>query len=120
MSHRVLLTEDNAILALDLEDWLTQKGFEVRLLSSGINFLQTISEFRPDVVLLDLKLPDCFGLDLLRELRSSTLASTPVVVLSAFTLSTYQQQAKALGVEDFLCKPVSYEQIEAALQHSIQ
>jgi two-component system, response regulator PdtaR len=119
MNHRILMVEDNAILALDIEQHLTQEGYEVQLLLEGSTFLKTTHDFCPDLILLDLQLPDCWGFDLLDQLSDSRWAATPVVIISAFTLKNYQEKASQMGVRAYLCKPLDVGLVEETIRQIV-
>lgn len=114
------MVEDNAILALDIEQHLTQEGYEVQLLLEGSTFLETTHDFCPDLILLDLQLPDCWGFDLLDQLSDSRWAATPVVIISAFTLKNYQEKARQMGVRAYLCKPLDASLVEETIRQIVE
>jgi two-component system cell cycle response regulator DivK len=112
----VLLIEDNDINRQLTGEYLEHCGYQVFTLASGANLTTAMAEFRPDVILLDLKLPDVDGyhlLDLLR--RHPEWQTIPVIVVSAFAFQADQERAFALGAKQYLVKPVKLQQLQQAI-----
>lgn len=104
---RVLLVEDEARIASFVVKGLDRNGCTVDWVTTGAEALvRADAGERPDVVILDLGLPDIDGLDVLRALRQRGL-STPVVVLTARSHPQDRSTAWSLGVRDYLTKPVA-------------
>jgi two-component system KDP operon response regulator KdpE len=100
---RVLVVDDDATLRSTLRIALQAGGHEVVLVGDGRSALQALREDGPDLVLLDLGLPDVGGVEVLRRLR--TWSSIPVVVLSARDGPDDKVQALDLGADDSVTKP---------------
>jgi two-component system, OmpR family, KDP operon response regulator KdpE len=113
---RVLLVDDDATLRRTLGIALRAAGHEALLVADGRSALQALREDRPDVVVLDLGLPDVSGVEVLRELRA--WSTTPVVVLSARAESTEKVQALDLGADDYVTKPFGMDELLARVRAS--
>jgi two-component system, cell cycle response regulator DivK len=109
MGQRILLVEDNDIHRLLTEEFFKQQGYTIFGIDDGTNFFSTVSTFQPNLVVLDLKLPVVDGFTLLEQLQQSDWNSVPVIVVSAYTLSSEKQRAFNLGVRRYLTKPISLE-----------
>jgi DNA-binding response OmpR family regulator len=106
-SIRILLIEDNEPNRRLLEDYLVYQGFDVRSLAMGSGFERALADFKPQIVLLDLKLPDIDGCDILEQMQaSSEWREIPVVVVSARAFNSDQQRALSLGARRYLVKPI--------------
>ncbi|MER3435179.1 MAG: response regulator [Leptolyngbya sp. ERB_1_1] len=106
-SIRILLIEDNEPNRRLLEDYLIYQGFSVLTLATGIGFEQVLEEFQPQIMLLDLKLPDMDGCDILKQMQQhSEWHKIPVIVVSARAFMSDQQQALNLGARRYLVKPI--------------
>ncbi len=116
MSKRILLVEDNEIHRLFTQDFLESRGYQVLSLNDGINFLETVTEFQPDLLLLDLKLPQVDGFTLLQELQRSQWHSLPVVVVTAYAFHREKQRALSMGVRSYLTKPIRLEVMIQAIE----
>ena len=99
-----------------MSDYLEYYGYTVLSLSQGSQFIDTIEQFRPHVVLLDLKLPDIDGFTLLQQFQQrSEWQTIPVIVVSAFAFQADQQRALSLGARRYFVKPVSLSQLRGAI-----
>ncbi len=115
--NRILLVEDNDTLRQLLGELLSSDGYEVLGINDGAVFFSTLTEFRPDVVLLDLRLPNVNGYSILLELQnSSEWQDVPVIVLSAMSSPANRERAIELGARRYLVKPVALEQIRQVLR----
>lgn len=120
-SIRILLIEDNDISRQLMSDFLRHCGYCVQVLSSGLNFTQMMMQFRPHLILLDLKLPDVDGFTLLEQVQSaSEWSEIPVIVISAFAFQSDQQRAMSLGARQYLVKPVILSQIQQAIDAELK
>jgi two-component system KDP operon response regulator KdpE len=103
----VLLVDDEPVLLRMLEVNLKIAGFAVRTATSGAGALASVAEETPDVVVLDLGLPDLDGWEVLARLRAiDALAETPVVVVSGSDRDAAGDPGYAANVHAFLTKPV--------------
>lgn len=106
--YRVLLLDDDEMLAMHHAQTLSAAGMEATALTEPARLLDALAEHQPEIVLLDLYMPGCSGLEALRVIRQdSQYASLPVVFLSTETGLAQQQNAMKIGAEDFLTKPIS-------------
>ncbi len=106
MTTKVLIIDDEWTIQQALRARLAANGFEVLVAGDGPSGIETARESRPDVILLDLRMPDIDGFEVLRRLRASDqTARIPVVFLTANVLDTVRQQAKSAGAAGFLAKP---------------
>jgi two-component system KDP operon response regulator KdpE len=111
---KVLLVDDDATLRRTLGIGLRAAGYDVLMTADGRSALQALREDRPDLVVLDLGLPDLSGVEVLRRLRA--WSTTPVVVLSARAESTETVQALDLGADDYVTKPFGMEELLARIR----
>jgi len=110
---KILVVDDEeANLAL-LEAILEGTGGEIRTLDDSRQVEQVFAEFEPDIVLLDLHMPEPDGLELLRRLRSArnALGYLPVIMLTGDTRNVARNSALILGADDFLTKPLDRDEV---------
>jgi two-component system cell cycle response regulator DivK len=119
MEKRILFIEDNDDHRFLTQDMLEHYGYTVSSSPSGANFLQLIANFKPHVILLDLKLPDKDGFTLLEELLHSGWQNVPVIVVSAFTFRREKLKALHLGARRYLTKPVNLTTLTQAIDAEI-
>jgi two-component system KDP operon response regulator KdpE len=119
MSARILVVDDEAQLRLALRRALEGHGYNVREADDGASALAEFDAFKPDVVLLDLMLPDTTGVDVCRALRART--ATPIIVLSVVGDEKTKVAALDEGADDYLTKPFAagelLARIRVALRH---
>lgn len=118
----VLVVEDDASLRAALTATLSAAGHRVVSAAGAGEGRRWLAHYAPDVVLLDLGLPDGDGLDLIRHIRGR--GATPVVVLSARDGEAIKVSALDLGADDYVTKPFGVDELlarlRAALRHGIQ
>jgi len=111
---KVLLVDDDDTLRQTLGIGLRAAGHEVLVAGDGRTALQSADEDRPDVIVLDLGLPDLSGFDVLRRVRA--WSTVPVVVLSARAESAEKVEALDLGADDYVTKPFGMEELLARVR----
>jgi two-component system KDP operon response regulator KdpE len=110
----VLVVDDDPAMRRTLSINLRARDYEVETAGDGRSALQVVDERMPDVVLLDLGLPDLDGISVLKRLRSFT--QVPVIVVSARSESDDKVEALDLGADDFITKPFSIEELLARVR----
>lgn len=117
---KILLIEDNDINRMLLSDYLSYCKYEVQSLPEGSQFLSTIEKFKPNLILLDLKLPDIDGYSLLAKIQQrSDLQYIPIFVVSAFAFRTDQEKAMKLGARRYFVKPVNLTELILAIEEEL-
>lgn len=110
----VLIVEDDDATAEMLTDLLQTSGFLAVAVDSGQIALTELEGRTPDLVLLDMNLPDMSGLEVVRQLRSSSLM--PLIALSGATLAGDKVKALEMGADDYLDKPFEAEELVARIK----
>jgi len=116
---RLLLVEDTVSLAALYREFLRDEGHEIRHVASLGAARRALSEELPDAILLDLRLPDGDGLDLLREVRAMP-RPPPVVVMTAHGSVGTAVEAMRAGASDFLVKPFAAERLTVTLANVLE
>jgi putative two-component system response regulator len=113
MSAKVLIVDDDIDNVAMLEVFLSEDSDSIRSVTDSKQVEQVFAEFGPDIVLLDLHMPDPDGLEILRRLRSAraSLGFVPVVVLTGDTGHIARNSALLLGADDFLTKPLDRHEV---------
>lgn len=114
----VLVVDDDPAILRTLSINLRARGYDVETAGDGRSALQIVEERMPDVVILDLGLPDLDGVAVLKRLR--TRAQVPVVVLSARHESDDKVEALDEGADDFVTKPFELEELLARVRAAIR
>lgn len=111
----ILLVEDDSSMALALKRALGKQGYSVNAVSSGETALHVIDLEAPDIVILDLGLPDLDGIDVLRSLREKH-AELPVLLLTARSELDDKIRGLDSGADDYLAKPFAMAELFARLR----
>jgi DNA-binding response OmpR family regulator len=114
MALKLLIIEDDPLLSEMLDTILTKDGFVVTLASSGLDGLEAARQTSPDVILLDLMLPEMSGWETCRQIR--TFSQVPIVVLSAVTSQNKVLKALDEGADDYFVKPAPFNILSARLK----
>ncbi|MQA89640.1 MAG: response regulator [Gemmatimonas sp.] len=112
--HRVLIVEDSPDLAEALQKNLSLDGYEVSLATRAAQALPLVASERPELIILDLGLPDRDGYSVLKELRERG-NSCPVLILSARNLEADKLEGFRLGADDYVTKPFSVMELLARI-----
>ena len=112
---RLLVVDDETVLTDLLSMALRYEGWEVRTADCGGLAVRIARDFRPDVVVLDVMLPDMDGLDVLRRLRAEHL-DVPVLFLTARDAVEHRVAGLTAGGDDYVTKPFSLEEVVARLR----
>jgi CheY-like chemotaxis protein len=106
---RVVLVEDAPFLRYAFARLLRMYGFEVREAVDGFDALESIAEFRPDLVLTDLMMPDMDGIELIKRLHDDPkTANLPVVAITADSTEQAERQAREAGAREVIIKPIDF------------
>jgi len=111
---RILVVDDEPQIVRALQINLKARGYEVHLAGSGTAALKVAAQHPPELVILDLGLPDFDGVDVIRGLRGWTEA--PILVLSGRTDSTDKVEALDAGADDYVTKPFGIDELLARMR----
>ena len=116
---KILVIDDEQGIRELLDALLRRKGYDVVLAESGRKGLELFRRERPDVIVLDLKMPEMDGLTVLRQIRSLN-RSQPVIVLTGSRTVEMEQQVRALGVTEYIAKGFSLHLLGDALKRLLK
>jgi CheY-like chemotaxis protein len=116
---KILVIDDEQSIRDLLDRLLRRKGYDVVLAASGQKGLECFRRERPDVIVLDLKMPEMDGLTVLRQIRSLN-RSQPVIVLTGSRTAEMEQQVRALGVTEYIAKGFSLHLLGDALKRLLK
>lgn len=112
--QKILIIEDETELAEVLRDYLAHHQFECRLVMDGGVALEAFADFKPDMIILDLMLPNKDGLTLCREIRQHH--DTPIIITTARVEEIDRLLGLELGADDYICKPYSPREVVARVK----
>jgi two-component system, OmpR family, KDP operon response regulator KdpE len=115
---RILLVDDEAAIQRAVGPLLRSRGFDVDIVGTGAEALKMFAEQTPDLVVLDLGLPDLEGTEVCRRIRAAS--KVPIVVLSARGAETDKVNALDLGADDYVTKPFGPEELLARIRVALR
>jgi CheY-like chemotaxis protein len=117
--RKVLVVDDDAVVGKSFNRVLTRdKGYVVITAQSGAEALEKMRTQKYDLVFTDIKMPGMDGVELAEQVKASQ-PWTPVVIITGYGTTANEARAKAVGVSDFMRKPLSPEMIEASATHAL-
>lgn len=123
-SRQILVVDDEIGIRELLRDILQDEGYQVKLAENAAQARESRQHQRPDLVLLDIWMPDCDGISLLKEWGNAGLLTMPVVMMSGHGTIDTAVEATRIGAFDFLEKPIALQKllktVNAALKHGEQ
>ena len=118
MKRRVLIIEDDRMIADYISAMLENNEYRVKQTAKAMEGISLAASVCPDVILLDLGLPDRDGCDVIREVR--TWSSVPIIVISARGSEEDKVNALDIGADDYLTKPFGNEELLARIRTSLR
>ena len=115
----ILVVDDERLVRWSLQQKLEQWGYHVIVAEDGTTALARIQMDSPDLITLDVKLPDISGIEVLSELRNRKVQS-PVIVITAFGVVDDAVRSLKLGAYDFIEKPINFEKLENAVRNALE
>lgn len=112
MNHKILIVDDEPNIVLSLEFLMQQSGYQVVVARDGAEAMEQMAGFRPDLVLLDVMLPQINGFELCQKIRqNSDWDAVKVVMLSAKGRESEVSKGLALGADAYVTKPFSTREL---------
>jgi len=110
MAHRVLIVEDNELNMKLFHDLLEASGLETLMVRNGIDALAVAKRDKPDLIVMDIQLPEMSGLEVTQALKADPeLKPIPVIAVTAFAMKGDEERIRAAGCEAYLSKPISID-----------
>ncbi len=114
MIAKLLLIDGDIVLGTALKEVLTQRDYQVEVASGGASGLQKAYLFHPDVIVLDIELPDMDGWEVCRRIRE--MADTPIILHTRLGSGADMLKGLGLGVDHYIVKPVTGQELAAHVQ----
>jgi len=112
--YTVYVVDDEKDILELVSEYLTQKGYAVRTFESGESFLGEFEKSEPDIVILDIMLPDIDGYEICKRIRKNS--DVPIIMLSAKGEELDKVLGLELGSDDYISKPFSLSELEARIK----
>jgi CheY-like chemotaxis protein/glycosyltransferase involved in cell wall biosynthesis len=116
---KVLAIDDQQLVLLPLEKRLTELGYEVKTAPNASQGVGLFDSFKPDLIIVDINLPGVSGLEVIRYIRIANNDQTPIMILSGDTQDKTITEGFELGINDYMKKPLSLNEICARVKRLI-
>jgi two-component system, cell cycle response regulator DivK len=108
MSKTVMIVEDNELNMKLFHDLLTAHGYETLQTNNGLNAMELAREHMPDLILMDIQLPEVSGIDVIKWIKEDeSLRKIPVIAVTAFAMKGDEERIRDAGCEGYISKPIS-------------
>lgn len=113
---KILTIDDQQLILLSLQKRLIEIGYEVQIADSGQKGIELFHSFQPNLVIVDINMPDMSGLDVVKTIRQAQDRHIPIMVMSGNTNEDVITEGFELGIDDYMKKPVSLSEVEARVK----
>lgn len=108
MKKRILIVEDNELNLKLFRDLLTAHGYETMETKEGMEAIELTRSEHPDLILMDIQLPEISGLDVTRRLKSEhAIRDIPIIAVTAFAMKDDEEKILSAGCQAYISKPIS-------------
>jgi two-component system KDP operon response regulator KdpE len=115
---KILLVDDEPQITRVLRTALSTQGYSLRVAGNGVEALEAAHEWKPDLVITDLAMPEMDGVELCRELRA--VSKVPIIVLSVRSQDRMKIEALDAGADDYVTKPFSIQELQARVRAQLR
>ena len=120
MSKRILVVEDQEDNRQILRDLLATAGYDMIEAEDGMQAVAAASEHRPDLILMDIQLPELDGYEATRRIKANpALSAIPIIVVTSYALSGDEEKARAAGCDAYVAKPYSPRALLAKIREYV-
>ena len=108
MSHKVMIVEDNELNMKLFHDLLESRGYDIIETRDGMEALKMARTERPDLILMDIQLPEVSGLEVTKWIKEDDdLRAIPIIAVTAFAMKGDEEKIREGGCEAYIAKPIS-------------
>jgi len=115
---KILIVDDEPQITRVLRTALSTQGYSLRIAGNGVHGLEAAHEWKPDLVITDLAMPEMDGVELCRELRA--VSQVPIIVLSVRNQDRMKIEALDAGADDYVTKPFSIQELQARVRAQLR
>ncbi|MDD1441322.1 response regulator [Dolichospermum sp. ST_sed3] len=120
-SPLILLAEDNQGNILSFSSYLEAKGYRIILAKNGLEAIEMTKSHCPDLILMDIQMPEMDGLEAIRQIRLNPVFVTlPIIALTSLAMPGDQERCLAAGANDYLSKPLKLKQLVNTMQQLLE
>jgi len=121
MAKKILIVEDNDLNLKLFRDLLGANGYETVETREGLEAISLTRNMRPDLILMDIQLPEISGLDITRKIKADPdICDIPVVAVTAFAMKDDEDKIMEAGCEAYLSKPIAIDQFLSTIRRLLE
>jgi two-component system KDP operon response regulator KdpE len=115
---RILIVDDEPQITRVLRTALSTQGYSLRIAADGVEGMEAVHEWKPDLVITDVSMPQMNGVELCREIRA--ISQIPIIVLSVRNQDRMKIEALDAGADDYVTKPFSIQELQARVRAQLR
>ena len=115
---KILIVDDEPQITRVLRTALSTQGYSLRIAANGVEGMEAVHEWKPDLVITDLSMPQMNGVELCREIRA--VSQVPIIVLSVRNQDRMKVEALDAGADDYVTKPFSIQELQARVRAQLR
>src|ERR1700734_1443978 len=115
---KILIVDDEAQITRVLRTALSTQGYSIRIAANGVEGMEALHEWKPDLVITDVSMPEMNGVELCREIRA--VSEIPIIVLSVRNQELTKIEALDAGADDYVTKPFSIQELQARVRAQLR
>jgi two-component system KDP operon response regulator KdpE len=115
---KILIVDDEPQITRVLRTALSTQGYSIRIAANGVEGMEAVHEWKPDLVITDVSMPQMNGVELCREIR--TVSEVPIIVLSVRNQDQIKIEALDAGADDYVTKPFSIQELQARVRAQLR
>jgi len=115
---KILIVDDEAQITRVLRTALSTQGYSIRIAANGVEGMEALHEWKPDLVITDVSMPQMDGVELCREIRA--VSQIPIIVLSVRNQDLTKVEALDAGADDYVTKPFSIQELQARVRAQLR
>jgi two-component system KDP operon response regulator KdpE len=115
---KILIVDDEPQITRVLRTALSTQGYSLRVADNGVHGMEVVHEWKPDLVITDVSMPEMGGVELCREIRA--ISEIPIIVLSVRSQDRMKIEALDAGADDYVTKPFSIQELQARVRAQLR
>ena len=120
-SPLILLAEDHEVTINTIVEYLEAKGYAMATAFNGVQALEMTKQLKPDLVLMDIQMPEMDGIEAIRQIRTDReLGATPIIALTALVMPGDREKCLEAGANEYITKPVILQKLVEAIAHHLK
>src|ERR1700733_4497941 len=115
---KILIVDDEPQITRVLRTALSTQGYSLRIAANGVEGMEAVYTWKPDLVVTDVSMPEMNGIELCREIRA--VSEVPIIVLSVRNQEAMKIEALDAGADDYVTKPFSIQELQARVRAQLR